>query len=185
MVSPLNDNKIDFIISFDESNDEDYTVIFDKNLFSYKIISTGDLKTDLENDNEKVNMPLFPTPEPEVSYSNDLDFFKDFKNEFLAIVYNDALTSKSDFLNEPTISPQHVDEFNLKDEKSLSECDEKEQNVLYFNDIFPFNVIYPNYLKSDKDNDIDEINIEQSSGDMFVIPLHNVINTDVGAYAQG
>ncbi|GJZ07426.1 hypothetical protein Tco_0541219 [Tanacetum coccineum] len=59
-VSPLNDNEIDFIISFDESDDEDYT--------------------------------------PEVSYSNDLDFFKDFENEFPAIVYNDALTSKSDFL---------------------------------------------------------------------------------------
>ncbi|GKC68571.1 hypothetical protein Tco_1101169 [Tanacetum coccineum] len=120
-----------------------------------------------------------------VSNSNDLDFFKDFENEFPAIVYNDALTSKSDFLTEPTISPKHVDEFNLKDETSLSECDEKEQNVLYFNGIFPFNVIYPDYLKSDKDNDIDEIDIEQSSGDMSVIPLHNAINTNVGAYAQG
>ncbi|GJY91472.1 zf-CCHC domain-containing protein [Tanacetum coccineum] len=63
-VSPLNDNKIDFRISFDESDDEDYTVIYDKNSFSYKIISTNDLKTDSENDNEKVNMPSFPSPEP-------------------------------------------------------------------------------------------------------------------------
>ncbi|GKF46152.1 hypothetical protein Tco_0135954, partial [Tanacetum coccineum] len=62
MVSPLNDNKIDFRISFDESDDEDYTV----------------------------------------SCFDDLDFFKDFENEFPAIVYNDALTSKSDFLTEPT-----------------------------------------------------------------------------------
>ncbi|GJR82985.1 hypothetical protein Tco_0153770 [Tanacetum coccineum] len=38
-----------------------------------------------------VNMPSFPSPEPEVSYPNDLDFFKDFENEFPAIVYNDAL----------------------------------------------------------------------------------------------
>ncbi|GKB30525.1 hypothetical protein Tco_0869926 [Tanacetum coccineum] len=115
-VSPLNDNQIDFRISFDESDDEDYTVIFDKNSFSYKIISVNDLKTDSENDNDKVNMPLFPSPEPIVSYFNDLDFFKDFKNEFPAIVYNDALTSKLDFLTEPTVSPQHIDEFNLKDE---------------------------------------------------------------------
>ncbi|GJY88920.1 hypothetical protein Tco_0503548 [Tanacetum coccineum] len=42
---------------------------------------------------------------PEVIYSNDLDFFKDFENEFPAIVYNDALTSKSDFLTEPALSP--------------------------------------------------------------------------------
>ncbi|GJV31356.1 hypothetical protein Tco_1391756 [Tanacetum coccineum] len=143
-VSSLND-EIDFRISFDDSDDEDYT--------------------------------------PEVSYSNDLDFFKDFENEFPTIVYNDALTSKSNFLTEPTVSPQHIDEFNLKNETSLSECDEKEQNVLYFNDLFPFNVIYLDDLKSDKDNDIDEIDIEQSSGDMSVIPLPNVINTDDGAYA--
>ncbi|GKB03914.1 hypothetical protein Tco_0832057 [Tanacetum coccineum] len=89
-------------ISFDESDDEDYTVVFDKNSFSYKIFSTNDLKTDSENDNEKVNKPLFPPPEPTVSCFDDLDFFKDFENEFPAIVYNDALTSKSDFLTEPT-----------------------------------------------------------------------------------
>ncbi|GJX09786.1 hypothetical protein Tco_0199645 [Tanacetum coccineum] len=100
-VSSLND-EIDFRISFEKSNDEDYTVIFDKNSFSYKIISTNDLKTDLDNDNDKVNMPSFPSPEPTVSYFDDLDFFKDFENEFPAIVYNDALTSKLDFLTEPT-----------------------------------------------------------------------------------
>ncbi|GKD95814.1 hypothetical protein Tco_1379711, partial [Tanacetum coccineum] len=37
---------------------------------------------------------------PTVSCFDDLDFFKDFENEFSAIVYNDALTSKSDFLTE-------------------------------------------------------------------------------------
>ncbi|GKF31466.1 hypothetical protein Tco_0101264 [Tanacetum coccineum] len=86
MVSPLNDNEIDFRISFDESDDVDYTVVYDENSFSYKIIFVNDLKTDSEDNNEKVNMPLFPSPGPEVSYSNDLDFFKDFENEFLAIV---------------------------------------------------------------------------------------------------
>ncbi|GKE79112.1 hypothetical protein Tco_1545232 [Tanacetum coccineum] len=87
-VSPLNDNKINFRILFDESDEEDYT---------------------------------FPSPEPTVSYFDDLDFFKDFENEFPAIVYNDALTSKSDLLTKPAISPQRIDEFNLKDETSLSE----------------------------------------------------------------
>ncbi|GKA11185.1 putative CCCH-type zinc finger family protein, partial [Tanacetum coccineum] len=175
-VSPLNDNEIDFRISFDESNDEDYTVIYDKNSFSYKIIYVNDLKTESENDNEKVNMPSFSSPEPMVSCFDDLDFFNDFENEFPAIVYNDALTSKSDFSTEPVVIPQHIDEFNLKDETSLFECDKEEQNVLYFNDIFPFNVIYPDDSKSDKDND--KIDIKQPLGD-------NVINTDVGAYAQG
>ncbi|GKD12711.1 hypothetical protein Tco_1197118 [Tanacetum coccineum] len=103
-VSSLN-NEIDFRISFDESDDEDYMVIYDKNSFSYKIIYVDNLKTDSENDNEKVNMPSFPSSKSTVSYFNDLDFFKDFENEFPTIVYNDALTSKLDFLSEPTISP--------------------------------------------------------------------------------
>ncbi|GJX40984.1 reverse transcriptase domain-containing protein, partial [Tanacetum coccineum] len=89
-VSSLNNDEIDFRISFDESDDEDCT--------------------------------------PTVSYIDDLDFFKDFENEFPAIVYNDALMSKSDFLTEPIESPQHINKFDLKDETSLSECDEKEKN---------------------------------------------------------
>ncbi|GJW26862.1 hypothetical protein Tco_0040673 [Tanacetum coccineum] len=177
-VSSLNNNEIDFRISYDESDDEDYTVIFDKNSFSYKIIYVNDLKTNSKNDNDKVNMPSFLSLKPEVSYSNDLDFFKDFENEFPAIVYNDALTSKSDFSTKPILNPQHIDEFDLKSETSLSECDEKEQNVLYFNDLLPFNMIYPDDLKSDTDNDNDKIDIEQPSGDMSVIPSPSVINVD-------
>nr|GEY67106.1 hypothetical protein [Tanacetum cinerariifolium] len=179
----LNDNKVDFRISFDKSDDEDYTVVFDKNSFYYKIISVNDIKTDSENDNEKVNMPSFPSPEPTVICLNDLDFFNDFENEFLAIVYNDALTSKLDFLTEPTVSPQHIDEFNLKDKTSL-ECDEEEQNFLNINDLFPFNVIYPNDSKSDKDDDDDKVDIKHSSGDLSVKPLPDVIITDVGACAH-
>nr|GEU44884.1 retrovirus-related Pol polyprotein from transposon TNT 1-94 [Tanacetum cinerariifolium] len=177
-VSPLNDNKINFRISFDESDDEDYTVIYDKNSFSYKIISVNNLKTDSKNDIHKFSMPPFPLPEPLISCIDDLDFFKDFGNEFSAIVYNDDLTSKLDFLTKPTLRPQHIDEFNLKDETSLSECDEKEQNILYFNDLFPFNVIYLDDLKSDTDNDNDKIDIKQPSGDMSVMPLPNLINVD-------
>ncbi|GJS95865.1 hypothetical protein Tco_0802833 [Tanacetum coccineum] len=178
-VSSLNNDEIDFRISFDESNDEDCTVIFDKNSFSYKIIYVNDLKTDSEDDNDKVNMHVLPSPEPAISCFDDLDFFKDFENEFPAIVYNDALTFESDFSTEPVVIPQHIDDINLKDKTSLSECDKEEQNILYFNDVFPFNVIYPDDSKSDKDNDDDDkIDIKQSLRD-------NVIDTDVGAYAQG
>ncbi|GJX41212.1 hypothetical protein Tco_0256202 [Tanacetum coccineum] len=106
---------------------------------------------DLENDNDKVNMPLFASPNPMVSCIDDLDFFKDFGNEFPAIVYNDALTSRSDFLTEPTVSPQHIDEFNLKDETSLSK-----------------------YM----DNDDDKIDIEHSLGDLSIEPLPNLIKFD-------
>nr|GEW02790.1 hypothetical protein [Tanacetum cinerariifolium] len=105
MVSPLNDNKIYFRISFDEFDDEDYTVIYDENSFSYKIIYVDNLKTDSKNDNDKVNMPSFSSPGLEVGYFDDLDFLKDFEKEFPTIVYNDALTSKLDFLTEPTDCP--------------------------------------------------------------------------------
>ncbi|GJT24993.1 hypothetical protein Tco_0894930 [Tanacetum coccineum] len=125
-------------------------------------------------------MPSFPSPEPTVSYLDDLDFLKDFKNEFPAIVYNDALTSKSDSSTEPVEIPHRIDEFDLKDETSFSECDEEEQNVLYFNDLFPFNIIYPDDSKSDKDNDDHEIDIKQS-----LRGRRNVINTDDGVYAHG
>ncbi|GJW67261.1 hypothetical protein Tco_0121685 [Tanacetum coccineum] len=132
-VSSLNNDEIDFIISFDKSDDEDYMR---------------------------------------------------FENEFLAIVYNDAPMSKSYFLAEPTLYTQHIDEFDLKEETSLSEYDEEEQNVLNFNNLFPFNVIYPNDSKSDKDNDDDKVDIEHSSRDLSFKPLPDVINTDVGAYAH-
>ncbi|GKC87650.1 hypothetical protein Tco_1148299, partial [Tanacetum coccineum] len=187
-VSPLNDDKIDFRISFDESDDEDYTIIYDENSFSYKIIYVNNLKTDSENDNDKVNMPLFPSPEPTVNCIIDLDFFKDFENEFPAIVYNDALTSKSDLSTKPGVSPQHIEKFELKEETSLSKCDEEEQNVLCFNDLFSFKVIYLDELKLDTDKNNDKIDIERSSGDMYQygvswgmdmayqLPVQNLLN---------
>ncbi|GJT27134.1 hypothetical protein Tco_0907409 [Tanacetum coccineum] len=125
--TPIND-EFDFRISFDESDDEDYTIICDTNSFSYKMISVNNLKTDSKNDYEKV-MPSIPSPKPAISCFDDLDFFNDFENEFPAIVYNDAQTSKSDLLTEPILSPQHIDEFN--DKTSLSEYDEEEQNILF------------------------------------------------------
>ncbi|GJR90730.1 hypothetical protein Tco_0214741 [Tanacetum coccineum] len=181
--TPVND-EIDFRISFDESDDEDYTIICDRNSFSYKMISINNLKMDSKNDNEKAKVPSFPPPKPTTSYIDDLDFFNDFENKFPTIVYNDAQTSKSDLLTELILSPQRIDEFNLKDETSLSKCDEEEQNVLNFNDLFPFNVVYRDDLKSDKDNDDDKIDIEHSLGDLSIKPLPDVINTDVDAYAH-
>ncbi|GKD12450.1 hypothetical protein Tco_1196857 [Tanacetum coccineum] len=115
--TPVND-KIDIRISFDKSDDEDYTIIYDKN-----------------------------------SYIDDLDFFKDFENEFPAIVYN------SDLLTKLILSPQHIDVFSLNDETSVSKYDEEEQNILYFNDLFPFNIIRPDDLKSEKDNNDNDIDI--------------------------
>ncbi|GJX66621.1 hypothetical protein Tco_0300964 [Tanacetum coccineum] len=87
------------------------------------MISVNNLKTDSENDYEKV-MPSISSPEPAISYCDDLDFFKDFENEFPAIVYNDAQTSKSDLLTEPILNPQHIHEFDdLQSEKDKDDND--------------------------------------------------------------
>ncbi|GJX43010.1 hypothetical protein Tco_0259686 [Tanacetum coccineum] len=140
------------INALDESDDEDYTVIFDENSFSYKIIYVNDLRTDSGNDK-----PL--SPNPKVVYFDDLDYFKDFENEFPAIFYNDGLTSKSYLKIKPLVSFERMDEFNLIDEASLSECDE--EIVLRFNNLFNF--IHPDDSKSEKDNDDNDIGIIQSS----------------------
>ncbi|GJV77901.1 hypothetical protein Tco_1509485 [Tanacetum coccineum] len=134
------------------------------------MISVNNLKTDSENDNENAGIPSFPLPNPTTSYVNDLDFFKDFENKFPAIFYNEAQTSKLDLLTELILSPQHIDEFNLNDKTSVSEYDEEEQNILYFNDLFPFNIIRPDNLKSEKDNNDNDIDMIQSSEDMAPLP---------------
>ncbi|GJR45192.1 hypothetical protein Tco_1313295 [Tanacetum coccineum] len=205
--------------SLSECDEGEQNILDFNDLFPFNVVYPNELKTDTDNDNDKVdiehssriylkplpdlintndgayahgsnklletiNMPLLPSPEPMVSYFDDLDYFKDFEKEFPAIVYNDALTSKSDFLTETTLSPQHIDEFDLKDETSLSECDEGEQNILDFNDLFPFNVVYPNELKTDTDNDNDKVDIEHSSR-IYLKPLPDLINTNDGAYAHG
>ncbi|GJU39961.1 hypothetical protein Tco_1192918 [Tanacetum coccineum] len=147
-VCPPNENEVDFRISLDDSDDEDYTVIFDENSFLYKIIYFNDLKTNSGNDK-----PL--SPNPTIDYFDDLDYFKYFENEFPAIVYNDGLISKSDLEIKPLVSSGRINEFNLIDEASLSEYDE--EIILCFNDIFY--IIHLDDSKSEKDNDDNDIDM--------------------------
>ncbi|GJY52690.1 hypothetical protein Tco_0443537 [Tanacetum coccineum] len=59
-VSPHNAIKADFefTISFSEFDDKDYTFIYDKNSYSYKLISVNDLKSDTCNDIDEINVKL-------------------------------------------------------------------------------------------------------------------------------
>ncbi|GJS02057.1 hypothetical protein Tco_0318565 [Tanacetum coccineum] len=97
-----------------------------------------------------------------VWYDEDIHDLRFVETEFPVIAFIDEVSSEKHFLVNPC--PQHIDEFDLNDKTSLSEYDEEEQNVLYFNDLFPFNIIHPDDLKLDKDNDDDKIDIKQSSG---------------------
>ncbi|GJS57395.1 hypothetical protein Tco_0652179, partial [Tanacetum coccineum] len=51
-VSPqhVDEVNLDFEISFSESDNEDYTFIYDNDSLSYKLISVNDLKSDMDND---------------------------------------------------------------------------------------------------------------------------------------
>nr|GEV37786.1 hypothetical protein [Tanacetum cinerariifolium] len=74
-----------------------------------------------------------------------------------AIIYNDALASKLAFSSEPMVSPQYVDEVNLKNKTSLSEYCDEECNVISYNDLFPIKIISVNASNSDTENDNDKI----------------------------
>ncbi|GJU85231.1 hypothetical protein Tco_1292777 [Tanacetum coccineum] len=91
--------------------------------------------------------------------------------EFPAIVYNDALASKSDFSSEPTVSPQHINEINMKNETSLSKYYDEQYNVISYNDLFPFNIISVFDSKINTDNNDDKNNIKQYSGDISIEAL--------------
>nr|GEW66536.1 hypothetical protein [Tanacetum cinerariifolium] len=61
-ISPHNAIKadFDFTVSFAESDDEDYTFIYNKNSSSYKLISVNDLKSDTGTDVDEINVKLPP-----------------------------------------------------------------------------------------------------------------------------
>nr|GEW41178.1 reverse transcriptase domain-containing protein [Tanacetum cinerariifolium] len=53
-------------------------------------------RQDSEDENDKVTVASSLSPEPTFGYIDDLDFFKDFENEFLAIAYNDLKISDTE-----------------------------------------------------------------------------------------
>nr|GEZ71589.1 hypothetical protein [Tanacetum cinerariifolium] len=131
-----------------------------------------------------------------VKYFEDTDYFKDFENQFPAIVYNDALTSKRgisyDFENEfpaivyndaltsepeissePTISAYPSIKIDF-DFKILSfDSDDEDYTFIYDKNLFFYNLVSINDLKSYSNNDGDKIDIKQSLGDLSVEPLPN------------
>ncbi|GKE20964.1 hypothetical protein Tco_1432476, partial [Tanacetum coccineum] len=120
-----------------------------------------------------------------IRYVEDVHYLKFFETNFLAIVFDDALTFELEFSSEPTASPQHVDEVNLKSETLFSEYDDEEYNVISYNDLFPFNIFSVNDSKLDTDNNNDKIDIKQFSGDILIESSYNIISIDVDTYAQG
>ncbi|GJY64599.1 hypothetical protein Tco_0466059 [Tanacetum coccineum] len=111
-----------------------------------------------------------------IRVDDNLHDLRSVEAEFPAIVIDDAFAPQGALLCKCQIlSPQHNKESDLNDETSLSKYDEVGKNILYFNDLFPFNVIHPDDLKSDEDNYNNDIDIIQSSKGNEIIQGSNVL----------
>nr|GEY40386.1 hypothetical protein [Tanacetum cinerariifolium] len=108
-VSPLNDNKIDFRISFDESDDEDYTVnMDDPNIIIEEYIR---LEEEKACRNGKVYNWKTATY-GKIWYDEDVYDLRSVETEFLAIVFNDTFTYEvtPSIYFMPTIPKKHFNE---------------------------------------------------------------------------
>ncbi|GJR80895.1 hypothetical protein Tco_0151680 [Tanacetum coccineum] len=112
-----------------------------------------------------------------VRYFEDINYFKDFENEFPAIVYEDALTSKPKDSSEPTVSAHHVENVDFDFVISFDESNDEDYTFTYDKNSFSYKLVSVNDLKLDSDND-DKIDIKQSLRDIFVEPLPDVISID-------
>ncbi|GJW40261.1 hypothetical protein Tco_0066106 [Tanacetum coccineum] len=135
-VSSLNKNEIDFRISFDESDDEDYTVIFDKNSFSYKIISVNDLKNE-------TSLSEYDEVEQNVLYFNDLFSFN--------MIHPDDLKSDKDSDdNKIDIIQSSRGNVNTQGQKKFLEASHDKINKIFNVESFivelKVNIVTWNYL---------------------------------------
>nr|GEX03947.1 hypothetical protein [Tanacetum cinerariifolium] len=106
-------------------------------------------------------------------YDEDVYYLRSFKNEFVAIVYKDALQPEPKISSEPMVTLNHVKKVDFDFELSFVKSDDEDYTVIYDNNSFLYKIFSTNDLKSDKDNDNDKIDIEQSSDDLFIKPLPN------------
>ncbi|GJW01371.1 hypothetical protein Tco_1556622, partial [Tanacetum coccineum] len=95
-----------------------------------------------------------------VRYFEDIDYFKDFENEFPAIVYEDALTYESEDSSEPMVSAHHVEKVDFNFVISFDESDDEDYTFTYDKNSFAYKLFYVNDLKLDLDNDDDKIDIK-------------------------
>nr|GEV92167.1 hypothetical protein [Tanacetum cinerariifolium] len=113
-----------------------------------------------------------------VRYFVDIDYFKDYETDFLAIVYKDALKYELGVSFEPTVSAHHVKKVNFDFIISFDESDDEDYTFTYDKNSFSYKLVSVNELKSDSNNDDHKIDIIQSSKDIYFEPLPDVISID-------
>nr|GEY39948.1 hypothetical protein [Tanacetum cinerariifolium] len=111
-----------------------------------------------------------------VRYCEDINYFKDFKTDFPAIVFDDPLATDHKILSEPTVSPLDDNGINFK--LSFDESDDEAYTITYDINSFSYKLIFVNDLKLDSKNDDNKVNIsskdvviEQSDSGIDDVPL--------------
>ncbi|GJZ65675.1 hypothetical protein Tco_0622371 [Tanacetum coccineum] len=93
-------------------------------------------------------------------YCEDFNSFTDIEADFLAIVYNDALTSNKNVLSEPTVSIYDAIKTDLDFSISFSDSKDKDYTFICDKDSLYYKLIPIDDQKSEPENDHVEINTE-------------------------
>nr|GEV23798.1 putative reverse transcriptase domain-containing protein [Tanacetum cinerariifolium] len=96
-------------------------------------------------------------------YCEDFNSFTDFEADFLAIVYNDALTSKENVLSKPTVSIYDAIKTDLDFSISFFDSEEEDYTFICDKDSLSYKLIPVDDLKLEPEKDHVEINIESCS----------------------
>ncbi|GKB21422.1 hypothetical protein Tco_0855345 [Tanacetum coccineum] len=87
-----------------------------------------------------------------VKYFDDVNYFRDFKVEFPAIVFHDALISKPETPPRPTVSSPKGKKIDLNFKISFDESDDEDYTFTYDNNSFYYKLVSVSNLKSDSIN---------------------------------
>ncbi|GKD33349.1 hypothetical protein Tco_1248858 [Tanacetum coccineum] len=145
--------------------------------FNWETTTYGKVKYFEDIDYLKDFENQFPTIVYNDALTSKLEVSSDFENEFPAIVYNDVLSSKLEISSEPMISAYPAIKIDFDFKISSSDYDDEDYTFIYDKNSFSYKLVSIDDLKSDKDNDNDKIDIKQPSGDLSIEPLPDTVYT--------
>ncbi|GKE90779.1 hypothetical protein Tco_1571874 [Tanacetum coccineum] len=108
------------------------------------------------------------------TYCDDLDFFIDSEADYLAIVYDDELTSSENVSSKPTVSIYDAIKTDLDFSISFSDSEDEDYAFICDKDSLSYKLIPVDDLKPKPVNDHVEINTKLCSKDIYIKPIDNV-----------
>ncbi|GJV45669.1 hypothetical protein Tco_1430205 [Tanacetum coccineum] len=146
--------------------------------FNWETATYGKVRYSEDIDYFKYFENQFPAIVYNDALTSELEVSSDFENEFPAIVYNDALTFKPEVSSEPMVSTYPAIKIDFDFKTSSSNSDNKDYTFIYDKNSFSYKLVSINDLKSYSNNDDDKIDVKQPLRDLSIEPLPNVINID-------